>query len=133
MALNRKKLLLLMLCLGGCLASEQSEIAIVALIANAGQYDQRSVSTYGFLKKNNGVRLFINREDAFNNNRFHSIKIDGLSDHDLASIEPCINQYVLVSGTIYSNQNGLSFEDAVQIKGKSENIYSKLVCNYNFN
>lgn len=133
MTLNHRKLTLaLCLSLVGCIPSEQSEVAMVALIANASQYDQLKVKTFGFLKKQTSVRLFINREDAFRKNRYHSIKIDGLSNDDLNAIEACINQYVFVTGTINLNKDDVTFED-VQIKGSADNIYLKLVCNHNFN
>lgn len=125
----KKILLILSLSLVGCMPSQESEVSMIALIANATKYEDRKVKTYGFLKVRKNAGLFVNREDALNDNTYHSIALDALTTTELAAIKVCNNQYVSITGTINLKNNTLTFAEEVQIKGKPENIYSKLVCN----
>lgn len=130
-----KKLVTLAVCISltGCVPSEEVEVAMVALIANAKQYQHREVKTFGYLTMSDELRLFINREDALSGNYYHSVSIQQLSERDMQQIDACVNQYVSVAGTVDMKNNQLVFSQAVRFEGGDNNIYSKLVCNHNFN
>ncbi|WP_147250978.1 hypothetical protein [Arenicella xantha] len=129
----KNALLLVSLTVAACGPAQQSEVAMVALVANANEYDDRDVTTYGFLRKSKNVRLFLSREDAANNNDYHSIIFNNLSAAEIDEIGKCNNQYVYVSGTFKLKTNGLVFTNITHMKGQPEKPYSKLVCNHNFN
>jgi len=124
-----KILLVPSLSLVGCMPTQESEVSMIALIANAAKYEDRKVKTYGFLKVKRNAGLFVNREDALNDNVYHSIALDTLTVDELEAIKACNNQYVSITGTLNLKNNSLAFSDQVQIRGKTEDIYSKLVCN----
>ncbi|GHA10435.1 hypothetical protein GCM10008090_20050 [Arenicella chitinivorans] len=106
---------------------------MVALIANAKQYQHRQIKTFGYLAMSDELRLFLNREDALNGNYYHSVSIQQLTERDLQKIDACVNQYVSVAGTFDMKNNQLVFSQAVRFEGGDNNIYSQLVCNHNFN
>jgi len=133
---SRKFLPVLGLFLIGCTPYQGPEavvqevgVAMIALIANSHRYDQLKVTTFGYLKKGNDVRLYVSREDALNQNLTHSIKLSGIDTLSSDKISTCNNYFVTVSGTLNVTENKLSLEDIAALKGGLKNTYSKFVCN----
>lgn len=106
---------------------------MVALIANAKQYQNQQVKTFGYLVMSDELRLFLNRDDALNGNYSHSVSIEQVADTDIRKIDACVNQYISVAGKFDLRDNRLVLSQAVRFEGGNKNIYSQLVCNQNLN
>lgn len=129
----RKLFAVLLLIVFGCAPSTESEVSMVALIANAGNYDNKRIKTYGFLELSQSARLYLSREDARYRNDIQSILIDDLTLPQRHQLAACDKQFVSVVGTFRLKNSVLALTETQRMNGRSRNKYVELVCNYQFN
>jgi len=70
-------MLLISVLLVACSGSNEIEVPMIALIANPERYEGRDVKTYGFLKVQDRVGLFVHRDDVLFGNWNHAVPLTG--------------------------------------------------------